>query len=99
MPAEQQENLAAIFKDPESVAAKAISNPSMILRIWSAKVANSRRWRSAEIPAGNAHTNARAFATLYGRSRIRRKLPWRAGAITREHPSLLYRTVVRARRC
>ncbi len=66
MPGEQQENLAAIFKDPESVAAKAISNPSMILKIWSAKVANSRRWRSAEIPAGNAHTNARAFATLYG---------------------------------
>lgn len=66
MPDEQQENLAAIFKDPESVAAKAISNPSMILKIWSAKVANSRRWRSAEIPAGNAHTNGRAFATLYG---------------------------------
>ena len=66
MPAEQQKNLAAIFKDPESVAAKAISNPSMILKIWSAKVANSRRWRAAEIPAGNAHTNARAFATLYG---------------------------------
>jgi CubicO group peptidase (beta-lactamase class C family) len=66
MPTEQQENLAAIFKDPESVAAKAISNPSMILKIWSAKVANSRRWRAAEIPAGNAHTNARAFATLYG---------------------------------
>jgi CubicO group peptidase (beta-lactamase class C family) len=38
----------------------------MILKIWGAKVANSRRWRSAEIPAGNAHTNARAFATLYG---------------------------------
>ena len=33
MPGEQQENLAAIFKDPESVAAKAISNPSMILKI------------------------------------------------------------------
>jgi CubicO group peptidase (beta-lactamase class C family) len=66
MPAEQQESLKAIFKDPESVAAKAISNPSMILKIWSAQVANSRRWRSAEIPAGNAHTNARAFATLYG---------------------------------
>jgi CubicO group peptidase (beta-lactamase class C family) len=66
MPSEQQANLAAIFNDPESVAAKAISNPSMILKIWSAKVANSRRWRSAEIPAGNAHTNARAFATLYG---------------------------------
>jgi CubicO group peptidase (beta-lactamase class C family) len=66
MPPEQQKNLAMIFADPESVAAKAISNPSMILKIWSAKVANSRRWRSAEIPAGNAHTNARAFATLYG---------------------------------
>ena len=66
MPPEQQKNLDAIFTDPESVSAKAISNPSMILRIWSAKVANSRRWRSAEIPAGNAHTNARAFATLYG---------------------------------
>jgi CubicO group peptidase (beta-lactamase class C family) len=66
MPAEQQKNLAAIFADPESVAAKAISNPSMILKIWSSKVANSRRWRAAEIPAGNAHTNARAFATLYG---------------------------------
>jgi CubicO group peptidase (beta-lactamase class C family) len=65
-PAEQQKNLATIFADPESVAAKAISNPSMILKIWSAKVANSRRWRAAEIPAGNAHTNARAFATLYG---------------------------------
>src|SRR5271168_1485394 len=66
MPPEQQKNLAMIFADLESVAAKAISNPSMILKIWSAKVANSRRWRSAEIPAGNAHTNARAFATLYG---------------------------------
>jgi hypothetical protein len=66
MPAEQQDSLKAIFKDPESVAAKAISNLSMVLTIWSARVANSRRWRSAEIPAGNAHTNARAFATLYG---------------------------------
>jgi CubicO group peptidase (beta-lactamase class C family) len=66
MPPEQQQNLAAIFKDSESVAAKAISNPSMILKIWNDKVVNSRRWRAAEIPAGNAHTNARAFATLYG---------------------------------
>ena len=66
MTPEQQENLAASLKDPESVSAKAISNPSMILKIWSAKVVNSRRWRAAEIPAGNAHTNARAFATLYG---------------------------------
>jgi CubicO group peptidase (beta-lactamase class C family) len=66
IPAEQRESVDAIFKDPESMAAKAISNPTMILKIWSARVANSRRWRSAEIPAGNAHTNARAFATLYG---------------------------------
>jgi CubicO group peptidase (beta-lactamase class C family) len=66
IPAEQRERVDAIFKDPESMAAKAISNPTMILKIWSARVANSRRWRSAEIPAGNAHTNARAFATLYG---------------------------------
>lgn len=65
MPPEQQNNLAAILNDPESAAAKAISNPSMILKIWSARIANSRRWRAAEIPAGNAHTNARAFATLY----------------------------------
>ncbi len=66
IPAEQRESVDAIFKDPESMAAKAISNPTMILKVWSARVANSRRWRSAEIPAGNAHTNARAFATLYG---------------------------------
>lgn len=27
---------------------------------------NTRAWRGAEIPAGNAHTNARALARLYG---------------------------------
>jgi len=27
---------------------------------------NTRAWRRAEIPAGNAHTNARALARVYG---------------------------------
>ena len=33
---------------------------------WTFADRNSRAWRGAEIPAGNAHTTARALARVYG---------------------------------
>src|SRR5712692_9067868 len=54
---------AEMLKDPESVSAKAITNPpSLMLPTTS----NSRAWRGAEIPAANGHATARALARIYG---------------------------------
>jgi CubicO group peptidase (beta-lactamase class C family) len=40
---------------------KALNNPPKTVADM-----NTRAWRAAEIPAGNAHTNARALARIYG---------------------------------
>lgn len=54
---------AEMAKDPESVSAKTFGNPGILNR---PGFVNTRQWRAAELPAGNAHTNARALARLYG---------------------------------
>jgi CubicO group peptidase (beta-lactamase class C family) len=48
------------LSDPDSMAFKAIANPP-----WTPEGVNTRAWRAAEIPAVNAHTNARSLARLY----------------------------------
>jgi CubicO group peptidase (beta-lactamase class C family) len=53
----------AVASDPESLAAKALNNPTGALRL---SMINSAAWRRAEIPAANGHTNARALARFYG---------------------------------
>jgi len=52
-----------MLKDPESVSAKAITNPPSLML---PTTANSRAWRGAEIPAANGHATARALARIYG---------------------------------
>ncbi len=59
---EQAALIARIRGDPQSVSAKAFTNPPTLL---APGVVNSRAWRRAEIPAANAHTTARALARLY----------------------------------
>jgi CubicO group peptidase (beta-lactamase class C family) len=49
------------LRDRDSMQFKAIANPP-----WTPESVNTRAWRAAEIPAVNAHTNARALARLYG---------------------------------
>jgi CubicO group peptidase (beta-lactamase class C family) len=53
--------LLRALADPGSLFLKALSNPP-----WTPESVNTRAWRAAEIPAVNAHTNARAVARLYG---------------------------------
>ncbi len=60
---EQGRLIARIRGDRESVTAKAFTNPPTLL---AAGVVNTRAWRSAEIPAANAHATATALAQLYG---------------------------------
>jgi CubicO group peptidase (beta-lactamase class C family) len=59
----QPDFLAEIMKNPESMTARVIANPANIML---PEIANSRRWRGAQIPAANGHTTARALARLYG---------------------------------
>ena len=53
--------LLEALSDPGSMRFLAIANPP-----WTVESVNTRAWRAAEIPAVNAHTNARALARLYG---------------------------------
>ena len=46
---------------PESVAAKALTNPSWTFGVTD----NSPEWRAAEIPAANGHGNGRSIARAY----------------------------------
>jgi len=48
---------------PDSVTGFAFGNPATAMKLGAV---NSRAWRGAEIPAANAHTNARSLARLYG---------------------------------
>ena len=50
-----------IAADPELLTARAFTNPEVL-----GDVVNTRGWRAAEIPAGNAHTRAPAVARIYG---------------------------------
>ncbi|MEV7808054.1 serine hydrolase domain-containing protein [Microbispora sp. NPDC088329] len=56
--------LMSAMADPGSITMKAFCNPAEQL---TAGLANTARWRAAEIPASNGHATARALATLYGR--------------------------------
>jgi CubicO group peptidase (beta-lactamase class C family) len=50
-----------LIKNAGPMTAKALNNPPKTVADM-----NTPAWRRAEIPAGNAHTNARALARLYG---------------------------------
>jgi CubicO group peptidase (beta-lactamase class C family) len=50
-----------LLKSAGPMVAKALNNPPKTVADM-----NTRSWRAAEIPAGNAHTNARALARVYG---------------------------------
>lgn len=60
-PPGQEDLLAAMIADKESMSAKAFSNPPILGR----ETVNSRAWRAAEICSANGHTHARALARLY----------------------------------
>jgi CubicO group peptidase (beta-lactamase class C family) len=54
--------LGKIMKaDPRGVTNRAFSNPISLMT-----ATNSREWRQAQIPAANAHADARALASIYG---------------------------------
>ncbi|HYB99493.1 MAG TPA: serine hydrolase domain-containing protein [Candidatus Limnocylindrales bacterium] len=55
--------LELIMRDPESVTAKAFTNPPTLMMPGTV---NSRPWRGAEIPGANGHGSARSLAQLYG---------------------------------
>ena len=60
-PPGQPDVLAALLKQAGPMVEKAHTNPP-----WTFADRNTRAWRAAEIPAGNAHTTARALARVYG---------------------------------
>ena len=50
-----------IKQEPESVTAKAMTNPAFTMGVTD----NTREWRAAEIPAANGHANGRSIARAY----------------------------------
>lgn len=60
-PPGQEDLLAAMLADKDSIQAKAFANPPVL----GSRIVNSRAWRAAEICSANGHTNARALARLY----------------------------------
>lgn len=55
--------LGRIMKaDPRGATNRAFSNPISLMT-----ATNSREWRQAQIPAANAHADARALATIFGK--------------------------------
>jgi len=54
--------LDAYFRDPESMSGRTLMNSAAL----TPEVTNSPAWRSAEIPAANAHTSAAALGRIYG---------------------------------
>jgi CubicO group peptidase (beta-lactamase class C family) len=52
---------AELIRNASPMVQKAYNNPPKTVADM-----NTRAWRGAEIPAGNAHTNARALARVYG---------------------------------
>jgi len=53
--------LMEMLRDPESMAAKSITNPPINI----VEDANSREWRGMELPSANGHATARAVARAY----------------------------------
>lgn len=63
-PRDEKQNLFDRIRNaPESVTAKAFTNPLTMLM---PGVLASREWRAAEVPSVNGHTDARSLAKLYG---------------------------------
>jgi CubicO group peptidase (beta-lactamase class C family) len=60
-PPGQPDVLATLIKQSGPMVEKAHLNPP-----WTFADRNTRAWRAAEIPAGNAQTTARALARVYG---------------------------------
>ncbi|MGO9451862.1 MAG: serine hydrolase domain-containing protein [Candidatus Binataceae bacterium] len=54
--------MAEMFRDPESMSAKAIMNPPIDI----VTDANTRAWRAMELPSANGHATARSLARVYG---------------------------------
>lgn len=61
IPAGESDIEAQLLKNAGPMVHKAINNPPHTVADM-----NTPDWRRAEIPAGNAHTNARALARMYG---------------------------------
>lgn len=59
--AEQMAFVAQVLADPESMHAKLLTNPVLVM-----EDVNTRAWRAAEVPAANGHGSARALARIYG---------------------------------
>lgn len=51
-----------VAQDPESMTAKALSNPQSLMNS-----ANTLPWRAMELPSANLHATAAALAALYGK--------------------------------
>ncbi len=82
-------SLTDAMSAPGSITMTAFCNPAEQL---TPGLANTERWRAAEIPASNGHATARALATLYGRLvSCRRRAAGRAGALL--GPDVLGRAV------
>jgi CubicO group peptidase (beta-lactamase class C family) len=60
-PPGQDDLLAAMVADKESMSAKAFANPPVL----GPTIVNSRDWRAAELCSANGHTNARSLARFY----------------------------------
>jgi CubicO group peptidase (beta-lactamase class C family) len=60
-PTGQEDLLAAMVADKDSMSAKAFANPPVL----NPAIVNSREWRAAELCSANGHTNARALARFY----------------------------------
>jgi CubicO group peptidase (beta-lactamase class C family) len=60
-PPGEQDLEEELVKNAGPMTAKAVNNPPKTIADM-----NTSAWRRAEIPAGNAHTNARALARTYG---------------------------------
>ncbi|MFZ1890179.1 MAG: serine hydrolase domain-containing protein [Candidatus Binataceae bacterium] len=56
--------LSAMLQNPESLIARAITNPPVV--VVDPKVVNSRAFRAMELPSANGHATARALARVYG---------------------------------
>jgi CubicO group peptidase (beta-lactamase class C family) len=53
-----------LLSDPESMSAKAIANPPVV--VVDPAVVNSRAFRAMELPSANGHATARSLARVYG---------------------------------
>ncbi|MHB8381257.1 MAG: serine hydrolase domain-containing protein [Candidatus Binataceae bacterium] len=56
--------LSEMLKNPESMIARAIANPPVV--VLDPKVVNSRAFRAMELPSANGHATARSLARVYG---------------------------------